>query len=169
MANEKDPSELSYTGRHARVRRLRGKAVGYDCVGCGDQAKEWSQVHDTDGTDPHEHYKPMCFKCHRDYDGTTTMMLLAAQDRVWTQSSSDGVAASNRRRTGEKRPPRSEETRAKISAARAGKPLSEAHKKAVADGIRGIKRSAETRERMRQAALRREERKRNGAAQTFEQ
>jgi hypothetical protein len=55
-------------GRHNRVRRARGPARDYPCVGCGGPAREWSQRHDTDGLDPAD-YDPRCCKCHFAYDG----------------------------------------------------------------------------------------------------
>jgi hypothetical protein len=66
---------------HRRVRNLRGSASGYDCIGCGQPAAEWSyegndpaEVRDprTPGygpysTDP-QFYLPRCISCHRLHD-----------------------------------------------------------------------------------------------------
>lgn len=59
----------SYSGLHARVRKLRGPARNYQCAECGGPALHWSTVHGTDGTDPMNHYRPMCEPCHFAYDG----------------------------------------------------------------------------------------------------
>jgi hypothetical protein len=58
---------------HRRVREARGKASEHECVRCAEggivkQAAEWSQIHGTDGKDIRAHYRPMCRKCHRNYD-----------------------------------------------------------------------------------------------------
>ena len=55
--------QATYLGRHYRVYRKRGKASEYPCADCGDPARDWAQIHGTDGTDP-EHYQPLCRKCH---------------------------------------------------------------------------------------------------------
>jgi len=73
-------SNLTYSGAHARVRRIRGEASGHSCCHCGDQAQEWAYKHTSpivgeltspDGRkysgDP-DSYQPMCFRCHRLYD-----------------------------------------------------------------------------------------------------
>lgn len=64
----KHSEELTYGGKHYRVRKVRGNAAGHVCVGCSGQAREWAQIHDTDGTDPLTHYQPMCSGCHKRYD-----------------------------------------------------------------------------------------------------
>jgi hypothetical protein len=60
--------EAGYVGRHLRVRRDRGPATDQTCVDCGQPAKEWSQIHGTDGQDSFAHYVPRCRKCHDVYD-----------------------------------------------------------------------------------------------------
>jgi hypothetical protein len=57
-----------YFGLHRRVRKLRGAARNYQCADCGERAQHWSTVHGTDGTDPFNHYRPMCQRCHFAYD-----------------------------------------------------------------------------------------------------
>jgi polyferredoxin len=57
-----------YSTRHSRVLKARGKAGDQACADCGQQAREWSQVHGTSGDDP-EHYEPRCARCHHAYDG----------------------------------------------------------------------------------------------------
>jgi len=59
--------ESSYSTRHWRVVQARGKAREYDCVRCGRQAQEWSQIHGKSGESPN-HYRPMCCSCHQKYD-----------------------------------------------------------------------------------------------------
>lgn len=56
----------AYNRRHYRVVRARGKAAEYDCD-CGQPAKEWAQLHETDGESP-EDYQAMCRPCHQKYD-----------------------------------------------------------------------------------------------------
>lgn len=65
---------VTYSGLHQRVRRVRGAARGYQCVGCDQQARQWAYGHHcpderNDGglyycTHP-EHYEPRCVPCHR--------------------------------------------------------------------------------------------------------
>jgi hypothetical protein len=57
-----------YRRNHRAVRKARGPAHGYGCCRCARQANNWAQVHGTDGTDPQEHYMPMCIWCHAAYD-----------------------------------------------------------------------------------------------------
>ena len=73
----------SYSQAHSRVRKERGSARDYSCVGCGEPADEWSydncdleersEVRDTCkyplkySLDP-DHYRPLCNKCHRQAD-----------------------------------------------------------------------------------------------------
>ena len=77
--------EVTYSGMHIRVNRLRGKASDHLCVDCGSQAHHWSYDH----TDPnprfvhkvfkgprklvaystdHERYQPRCRSCHQAFD-----------------------------------------------------------------------------------------------------
>lgn len=59
-----------YQRKHRAMRKARGKASDQACVDCDRQAHDWSQVHDTDGTDPEAHYEPRCRSCHQKYDVT---------------------------------------------------------------------------------------------------
>ena len=59
--------DARYLARHVRVRTERGKASEYTCAECADPAAEWAQIHDADPFDIMG-YKPMCVKCHRNYD-----------------------------------------------------------------------------------------------------
>lgn len=56
----------TYKGIHNRLNLWRGKASAYTCQ-CGEQAKEWAHIHDTDYSDV-DNYNPMCISCHRKYD-----------------------------------------------------------------------------------------------------
>ena len=72
---------ISYIGVHARLRRRRGRAATYACVGCGERALDWSYSND----DPHEltdaagrrystdldRYSPRCALCHARFDGAS--------------------------------------------------------------------------------------------------
>lgn len=55
-----------YNRKHYMVVRARGKASMHTCE-CGEPAKEWAHLHDTDGDLP-SHYEAMCRKCHQRYD-----------------------------------------------------------------------------------------------------
>lgn len=44
----------------------------------------WAQVHGTDGTDPHDHYNPLCVSCHFAYDGNQAKAAAASVGREWT-------------------------------------------------------------------------------------
>ena len=71
---------VSYSGAHARVRRLYGPASEYECDFCNEPAEDWSLIH---GKATHEewlrgnwrsfstnpdHYIPLCNPCHGEYD-----------------------------------------------------------------------------------------------------
>lgn len=73
--------DVTYSGMHIRLRRVRGVAQGLDCVDCGGQAAHWSYDH----ADPDEvtgtvegrsvrfslkteHYEPRCNRCHTLFD-----------------------------------------------------------------------------------------------------
>jgi hypothetical protein len=57
-----------YNNLHHRMVRARGKASLQQCVRCGELAKHWAQLHETNGLDIWADYVPMCIKCHRTYD-----------------------------------------------------------------------------------------------------
>ncbi len=80
----KHGDELTYGARHFRVRKLRGSASEYPCELCSNHAKHWAQTHGTDGTDPHEHYRPMCVRCHVAYDGNQEKAAAANRGREYT-------------------------------------------------------------------------------------
>jgi hypothetical protein len=78
-----------YGRHHMRVRTARGEAIYQACVSCDEQAQEWAQVHGTDGSNPHEHFQPMCRKCHWIYDDrakkigkTQTGKIISAESRA---------------------------------------------------------------------------------------
>lgn len=67
----------SYDAIHQRLRALRGRASGHECVDCAGPARQWSYDH----TDPNErlsdlgpysvdlaHYHPRCVSCHKSFD-----------------------------------------------------------------------------------------------------
>lgn len=64
----RDEGWRAYNRNHNRVAARRGKASEHSCVKCDKEASQWAQVHGTDGSNPLEHYQPMCIHCHRDYD-----------------------------------------------------------------------------------------------------
>lgn len=64
----------SYTAKHRRVRESKGSAKTYECVDCGEQAKDWSQIKDTIGSSS-DHYESRCRPCHSKYDGKTKVFL----------------------------------------------------------------------------------------------
>jgi len=89
------PTEAcSYTAAHKRVARHRGFASEHECVGCGEQAQEWSYRGGSDfeqtGPSPRRKngktiyvnstwsgyimdYDPRCVPCHKDYDANHNM------------------------------------------------------------------------------------------------
>lgn len=84
-ANARETDEPAYRTRHDWVRKARGPAADQVCADCGKQAREWSQIHGTDGTAP-EDYEPRCSLCHATYDGhfgegNGSAVLTAAQVR----------------------------------------------------------------------------------------
>lgn len=93
----KHSEELSYGAKHLRVRKLRGNATGHPCANCGEQAKDWAQTHDTDGTDPYGHYRPMCRVCHNSYDGRTTLLATVNTGRKFTAEQREQRAEIMRR------------------------------------------------------------------------
>lgn len=67
-------SAAGKTARHRRVSVRRGKASTHPCARCseygvGRQAREWAQIHETDGNDPWADFVPLCRRCHFRYDG----------------------------------------------------------------------------------------------------
>jgi hypothetical protein len=64
----KHSQEVTYWSVHYHVRHKRGSASEYDCIMCEGPAKDWAWTHGTDGTDPLNHFRPMCRQCHWWYD-----------------------------------------------------------------------------------------------------
>ena len=105
-------SELDYFHLHARLRKVRGSARGYQCVRCDRTASEWAWLH---GEDPSEFdsYTPMCRSCHRKYDMTpeTREKNRRAATRGWTperraaQSRKSKEAWVRRKRAQQESPP----------------------------------------------------------------
>ncbi len=60
----------SYNHRHWLLRRDRGSASQHTCFFCGGQARDWAQVHGTDGENPWTDYVSLCRACHIRYDGS---------------------------------------------------------------------------------------------------
>ena len=66
--------DLQYQRLHRMVFKARGRAGRHPCFdvndqGCKNMARDWAQIHNTDGTEP-IHYIPLCRRCHATgYDG----------------------------------------------------------------------------------------------------
>lgn len=65
--------KAAYDARHYRMKRALGRAAAHSCVKCVETgvtkpAREWAQVHGTDGENPQADYIPLCARCHRGYD-----------------------------------------------------------------------------------------------------
>lgn len=72
----------TYSAVHQRIRKVRGRASRYQCVDCGEQAKQWSYnrsdaneklgVAETPNPVPYsvslESYVPRCISCHKKFD-----------------------------------------------------------------------------------------------------
>jgi hypothetical protein len=58
---------ISKRSIHSRIERQKGKAKEHDCVDCGDQAHDWSQIHESDEWEM-DSYEPRCRSCHVKYD-----------------------------------------------------------------------------------------------------
>lgn len=76
------PGSTDYSTLHKRVAVARGPASAHQCALCSDQAREWSQIHGTDGTDPERHYRPLCVSCHRSYDMTPEIRTKISQTKA---------------------------------------------------------------------------------------
>lgn len=87
MPKSKKPG---YRTAHDRVRSLKGKASEQICVACSGPAREWAYDHQdpdeliewetTNGSSyslKPEHYQAMCKKCHRAFDDTEDLKLVA--------------------------------------------------------------------------------------------
>jgi hypothetical protein len=102
---------LSYYTKHDRCAKARGQASIHECfMICGKMARDWAQIHETDGIDP-ICYIPLCRGCHIVYD----------KNDYTDKARSDalkGVPWSPTRRAAHRPWHQSEEAKAKISAAR---------------------------------------------------
>jgi hypothetical protein len=112
--------ETTYQRNHRRVRAARGKASEYECADCEEEAKEWSQIHNTAGDDP-KHYEPRCHKCHQKYDDKWNKdqraKVSASTKRVWDESPERRAAMIGSKRAAGKRTP---EQCARIGAPKVG-------------------------------------------------
>lgn len=144
MVHINDPN---YTRYHNKVYRLRGKASAQKCVDCGKQASEWSSVHDTDGSDPHNHFQPRCFRCHKQYDNIPQRTSQRQKGKGLPPGASEKGAAANRGRV------KSVDEIEKIRQSKVGKPRSEETRRKIGATrrARGIKPTAETVEKAKQA------------------
>lgn len=91
--------DAAYNRRHYRVRAARGRAAEHACVGCAGPAREWAQLHGTDGENPQD-YQPMCCKCHQRYDGRWSAeeraKVAESVRQVWASSPDRRVAMAIR-------------------------------------------------------------------------
>lgn len=64
-------ADLTYSGAHQRIRRIKGPASAQRCALCPRQAREWSFIPNYAdrrfSTDPDD-YRALCVQCHRAYD-----------------------------------------------------------------------------------------------------
>lgn len=149
-----------YLRNHKLVYRLRGKAREHGCAHCGVAAHEWATLHGADGSDPWEHYMPLCRSCHKRYDEPCRGRVLSAETRDKIATAARGrpasdtqraaVSASNRTRIvsaetrvklSEKASNASPETRAKISAANRGRVLSAESRAKISQSMQGKRNS----------------------------
>lgn len=84
---------VGYHALHARIRRTRGRANGYDCAHCGGEAHQWAYDH----TDPNPlvgstskrhlvkysldvaRYLPLCRPCHTRFDRDASIKAAARE------------------------------------------------------------------------------------------
>lgn len=69
--------EPTYNAIHFRLRKERGKPSQYQCLKCGDPAKQWAYFHNRDKSLSSEYgvystelsdYEAMCVPCHKRMD-----------------------------------------------------------------------------------------------------
>jgi len=72
IVSDFDQEKAAYWARHDQVRKVRGTANRHLCIDCGEQARDWSQIHGTSG-DLADHYQPRCRSCHMKYDDLTNL------------------------------------------------------------------------------------------------
>lgn len=113
------PGSNEYKRNHMRVYRARGRATEHLCTDCGSPARQWAQLHGTDGSDPCN-YAPMCVSCHNSYDADVKGARISAALVGHTVS---------------------DEVRAKLSEAGKGRKQSTAHVEKRASVLRGKKRA----------------------------
>lgn len=56
-----------YKRVHKQIVRKRGRAAEQSCADCGNPARDWAHVHDSDPLDVNN-YEPRCRSCHNIYD-----------------------------------------------------------------------------------------------------
>lgn len=87
-------AEITKRSMHRRVSKERGRAAAHDCSApdCSALAKDWAQIHGSDGLNVHDDYMPMCRSCHirYDYDARWNPESLAR----WRASAAPAIAAS---------------------------------------------------------------------------
>lgn len=76
--SERPPQSATYSGIHAALKRVRGKASAYRCIKCANGAHEWALVATGDNLPRSQggqafslnldDYAPMCRGCHRRHD-----------------------------------------------------------------------------------------------------
>jgi hypothetical protein len=147
-----------YYKQHRAVYAARGKASDYECSSdnCEREAAEWAQIHDLDPENVAS-YQPMCRSCHREYDDhwddETKAKLGATLKEMWSDPAYKEAHEM------------SEEQKQKLKEAwvrrRArGNPISQEARDKIAATHRGVKRSEETKAKMRASQLARRERDR---------
>lgn len=125
MAIQDFATRSEYVQFHKRITRERGKASLLFCD-CGKQARDWSHIHGTEVRDV-ENYVAKCRSCHKKYDFTEEIRQRLIE--VNTGHHRPGQFG-NQHRLGK---PHSQESLAKMSVAKKGKPWSEARRKAYED------------------------------------
>jgi hypothetical protein len=75
------PGTTEYTKFHKFVRDTLGYANEYCCEDCGEQADQWSHMHETSHDDI-KNYHPRCYSCHGKYDCTENKRELARQRMI---------------------------------------------------------------------------------------
>jgi hypothetical protein len=125
-------SNPSYRRNHHRVRTARGKASLHTCFhACGSDARDWAQLHGSDGTDPQKHFVPLCRPCHISYDGHQTNGGNSSEARAARRRGKKAsIETRERLRQSHLGNSPSPEHREKLSKATKGKPWSDARRAA---------------------------------------
>lgn len=87
-----------YWSKHWHIRKAKGSASQYQCSNCDAQARDWAQIHDTDGTNPQTDFMPMCRKCHIAYDGHAHTQWETKKLRGYKQGEAQRTASSERQK-----------------------------------------------------------------------